>query len=59
MSATRRLIVLVVLAAAMLALAIIVFVRNRALDDDLLATIGILGALAVLVTNLPRREDDL
>jgi hypothetical protein len=44
---------LILLAVAMLVLAIIVYVRNRGADNDLLATIGILGGLAVVVVVLP------
>ena len=53
MSRARRTLVLIVLGALVLALAVIVLVRNRSPDDELLAVIGIAGALAMIVTAVP------
>jgi hypothetical protein len=46
--------ILILLGVAMLVLAIIVYVTGRTYDLDLLATIGILGGLAVVVVTLPQ-----
>jgi peptidoglycan/LPS O-acetylase OafA/YrhL len=48
--------VLVVLGAAALALAIIVLVRNKSPDDELLATVAVLGGLAMVVVALNQRN---
>jgi len=53
MSRARRTLMLTLLGAAVLALAIIVMVRNRSPDDELLATIALLGGLAIIVNELP------
>lgn len=45
---------LIVLAVACLALAVIVLVRNRTPDDDILAVIGVLGGAAIVIVALPR-----
>jgi hypothetical protein len=50
--------VLVLIGVAMLVLAILVYVRDPRFDDDLLATIGILGGLAVVVVTLPTNGRD-
>jgi hypothetical protein len=49
----KRTIYLLVLCAGMLALALLVYVRNRSPDDDLLASMGIIGGLAILIVALP------
>jgi uncharacterized membrane protein (DUF373 family) len=49
----RRLAVLVVIGAALLALAVVVFVLNRDTSTDLLAVAALLGGLAVVVVALP------
>jgi hypothetical protein len=53
MSRARQLAVLLVLGAAVLALAIVVFVLNRDSSSDILAVIGLLGGLAIIVNSLP------
>jgi hypothetical protein len=61
MNPARRLAILILLGVAMLVLALIVYIRNRGTDNDLLATIGILGGLAVVVVTLPtsnHHDDD-
>jgi hypothetical protein len=45
--------VLILLGVAVLTLALLVLARNRNPDDDMLATIGILGGLAIVVVALP------
>jgi hypothetical protein len=54
---TRRQAYLIVIAALLLALAVIVLVRSRSLDDDLLAVIGLLGGVAVVIVSLPENKD--
>jgi hypothetical protein len=49
MTRARRLFVLVTLGAAVLALSLVVIVRNKSPDDELLAIVGILGALAIIL----------
>jgi hypothetical protein len=41
------------LSVVVLVLAIIVLIRNRSLDDDLLALIGLVGGLAIVIVSLP------
>jgi hypothetical protein len=53
MSRARQLFVLLALGAAVLALAIVVFVLNRDSSTDILAVIGLLGGLAIIVNSLP------
>lgn len=53
MTPVRRQAILILLGAAVLVLAAIVLARNRSADDELLAVIGVLGAVAILVTALP------
>jgi len=52
----RRNLYLILLGVATLVIAIIVMVRNRSLDTDLLAALGILGGLAIVVVALPRSD---
>jgi hypothetical protein len=52
-TAARRTAVLIVLGVVALVLAGTVLARNRSLDDELLATIGIVGGLAIVVVSLP------
>jgi hypothetical protein len=49
---------MVVLGAAVLALAIVVFVLNRDIPSDLLAVIAVLGGLAIVVTAIPGNSSD-
>jgi hypothetical protein len=58
MSQARKLALLILLGVAMLVLAILVYVRDHRTDDHLLATIGILGGLAVVVVTLPTNGRD-
>lgn len=53
MTEGRRLAYLVILGAALVALAVIVIVRNRTPDDELLASAALVGGLAVLVVAIP------
>lgn len=55
MTAARRLALTVLLAVAVLTVSAIVLARNVTPDDDLLATVGILGGLAILLAALPDR----
>lgn len=48
----KRVFYLLAICFAMLALAVAVYVRNRSPDDVLLASIGILGGLAVAIAEL-------
>jgi drug/metabolite transporter (DMT)-like permease len=57
-SAARRQAILAILAALALALAVIVIVRNRSPDDELLAVVGLLGGAAMLVVSLPGAGPD-
>jgi hypothetical protein len=41
-----------------LALSIVVLVRNDSIDSSLLAGIGILGGIAIVLTNLPTNGKD-
>jgi hypothetical protein len=49
----KRAAVLILFGVGVLVLAIWVLARNRDLDTDLLAVIGILGGLAIVVVSLP------
>jgi len=49
----KRIACLVVLAAAMLAGAIIVWVHNKSTDTDVLAALAVVGGLAILIVALP------
>jgi hypothetical protein len=52
-SSARRQAALILCGVAVLTLSIIVYVRNRSPDDDLLATIGVVGAIAIVIVSLP------
>jgi hypothetical protein len=52
-TAARRTATLIVLGVVVLVLAGTVLARNRSLDDELLATIGVVGGLAIVVVSLP------
>jgi hypothetical protein len=41
-----------------LGLAIVVFVRNKTIDGDLLAVIAILGGIAIIVNQLPENGNN-
>jgi hypothetical protein len=49
----RRMTYLVLLAVVVLVLSLIVLVRNRSLETDLLAACAIVGGLAIIVVALP------
>jgi hypothetical protein len=53
MSKARRLLYLILLGVAVLVLSILILVRNRSLDTELLAVVGLLGGLAIVVVSLP------
>ena len=53
----KRNVYLVVFAAAMLAGAIIVWVRNKSADTDILAALALVGGLAILIVALPSNGD--
>ena len=56
MSAVRREVWLIILAVIVLTLSLIVLIRNRDLDTDLLAALGLLGGVAMIVVALPGRN---
>jgi hypothetical protein len=41
---------LIVIALAVVAIGVVVLVRNRSLDDELLASIAVLGGIAIAIT---------
>jgi hypothetical protein len=49
----RKQITLILLGAAVMALAVVVFVLNRDTSSDILAVVALLGGLAILVNSLP------
>jgi hypothetical protein len=53
MSRLRRQAILILFGVAVLTLSIIVIIRNRSPDDEMLAVIGIIGGLAIVVVSLP------
>lgn len=53
MSHAKRIAILILLGVGVLVLAIIVLVTARNADTRLLATIGLLGGLAIVVVSLP------
>jgi len=53
MSPAKRQACLILLGVAALTLALIVLIRNRDLDEDLLAALGLVGAVAIVVVSLP------
>ena len=54
MSELKRQVILILLGVVTLVLALIVLIRNRDLDVDLLAALGIVGGIAIVVVSLPR-----
>jgi hypothetical protein len=50
---TRRIAMLLILGAITLAVGILVLARNRSLDTDLLASVAIVGGLAMILVGLP------
>jgi hypothetical protein len=55
-SAVKREVWLLLLAVAVLVISLIVLIRNRSLDTDLLAALGVLGGAAMIVVALPGRN---
>jgi peptidoglycan/LPS O-acetylase OafA/YrhL len=49
----KRRIYLAVLGAVALALAVIVLIQNQSLSTELLASLGVVGAAAILIVSLP------
>ena len=49
----KREVYLIILGAAALALSIIVLARDKSIDTEFLATIGVIGSLAIIVVSLP------
>jgi len=49
----RWIVYMIVLGAAALALSIIVLARHKSIDTDLLATLGIVGSLAIILVSMP------
>ena len=56
MSAVKREVWLLLLAVAVLVISLIVLIRNRDIDTDLLAALGLLGGVAMIVVALPSRN---
>ena len=56
MSTVRREVWLILLAVAVLVISLVVLIRNRDLDTDLLAALGVLGGVAMVVVALPGRN---
>jgi hypothetical protein len=53
MTSAKRAAILILFGVGVLVLAIFVLVRHKDLNSELLATIGILGGLAIVVVSLP------
>jgi hypothetical protein len=52
-SSAHRVAYLIGLAVAVLVCSLVVIVRDRSLDDELLAVIGLLGGVAIVIVSLP------
>lgn len=50
---TRKMLYLILIGAAVVALAIIVFVKHESTGSELLAVIGLLGGIAIIINSLP------
>jgi uncharacterized membrane protein len=57
MTRARRQALMILLGVICLTLAIIVLVRNRSPDDELLAILGLVGGVAIVVVTLPGNGD--
>lgn len=57
MTRARRQLVMILLGVVCLTLALIVLIRNRSPDDELLAILGLVGGLAIIVVTLPGNGD--
>ena len=53
MTNTRRFFFLIMFGVVVLVLSIFVLIRNRSLDDELLAIIGLIGGLAIVLVAIP------
>jgi len=53
----KRLLILMACGFAVLGLSLAVLARHDSVDGDLLAIIGIVGGIAIIVTNLPENGD--
>jgi hypothetical protein len=53
MTSARRVALLILCGVAVLTLSLIVLVRNRSLETDLLAAIGLVGGVAIVIVSLP------
>ena len=53
MTTARRAFALILLGVAVLTLALIVLIRDRSIDTELLGTVALLGGLAIVVVSLP------
>lgn len=56
MTPVRRELYLIALGVIALVLSLIVLIRNRDLDTDLLAVVGIVGGVAMVVVSLPGKN---
>ena len=53
MTPAKRTALLILLGVIVLTLSLMVLIRNRSLETDLLAAIGLVGGLAIVVVSLP------
>jgi hypothetical protein len=58
MNPARRIALLIVIGAAVLALAVIVLATARGTQEHLLAVIGLLGGVAIVIVSLPVAKGD-
>ena len=56
MSPFSRVGALILCGVAVLVLAVIVLIRNRSPDDELLAIIGLVGGVAIVLVAIPGRD---
>jgi hypothetical protein len=54
----RKRVILIFLGAVALALAVIVLVLNRDASTELLASLGLIGGLAIVINSLPDNGND-
>jgi len=57
MTPARRALLLVLFGVGVLVLSLLVIIRNRSPDDEMLAVVGLLGGAAIVVVSLPDRRD--
>lgn len=53
MNKTKQTAYLILIGAVVFGLSIVVYVRHRSWDDNILATVGLLGGLAIIINSLP------